>query len=53
MFKKQVAYQLEAFGDAVVISEDGMKIYRKGKVLVNLNEEQMDKIVEEYEEINR
>lgn len=53
MFKKQVTYQLEAFGDVVVISEEGIKIYRKGRVLINLNEEQVDKIVEEYEEISR
>ena len=51
MFKKQVIYQLEPFGDVVTISENGVKIYRKGKVLVDIKEEQMDKIVQEYEEI--
>ena len=53
MFKKQVAYQLEAFGDVVVISENGLTVHRKGKLLFELNEEQMDKILGEYEEINR
>lgn len=53
MFKKQVVYQLEPYGDVVTISESGVKIYRKGKILLDIKEEQMDKILEEYEEINR
>lgn len=53
MFKKQVVYQLGAFGDVVTISESGVTIYRKGKILVEIKEEQMDKIVEEYEEIHQ
>lgn len=53
MYKHDVTYQLEDPQYVVVVSEEGFEVFRKDKSLFKLNTEQFEKLVEDYEEINR
>ena len=52
MYKHSVTYQKELHGDVIDISEGSVKIYRKGKVFIEFNAEEFEKIINDYEEIN-
>ena len=53
MHKHDVTYQLDDPQYVLMVSEEGLKVYRKDRLLFELDETKFAKLIEEYEEINR
>lgn len=51
MYKHDVTYQLDDPQYILTVSEEGLKVYRKDRLLFELDEEQFDKLIEDYKEI--